>query len=90
VVGRVYIGTEETLEDSFFAELVTEQHRGMAFGTLATVNGVSDFVSNAVVGLLWATFPNLCPADGSQIGLQFPSLFHSFRLYYLITTAMLT
>jgi MFS-type transporter involved in bile tolerance (Atg22 family) len=47
---------EETLEDSFCAELVGEEHHGMAFGTLATVNGVGDFLSSIVVGLLWTAF----------------------------------
>ncbi len=28
----------------------------MAFGTLATVNGVGDFISSLVVGLLWTRF----------------------------------
>jgi MFS family permease len=45
-VGGVYVAIEETLEDSFCAELVGEQHHGMAFGTLATVNGVGDFASS--------------------------------------------
>jgi predicted phage tail protein len=44
---------EETLEDSFCAELVGEAHHGMAFGVLATVNGAGEFVSSVVVGALW-------------------------------------
>jgi len=44
---------EETLEDSLCAELVDEAHHGMAFGTLATVNGVGDFLSSVIVGALW-------------------------------------
>jgi MFS family permease len=56
VVGGVYVAVEETLEDSFCAELVGEEHHGMAFGTLATVNGVGDFASSLVVGLLWTGF----------------------------------
>lgn len=55
-VGGLYVGIEETLEDSFCAELVQEQHHGMAFGTLATVNGLGDFISSAAVGLLWTAF----------------------------------
>ena len=47
---------EETLEDSLCAELVAEEHHGVAFGTLATVNGIGDFLSSAVVGVLWTTF----------------------------------
>ncbi|MCI0540430.1 MAG: MFS transporter, partial [Verrucomicrobiales bacterium] len=53
IVGGIYVAIEETLEDSFFAELVIEEHHGMAFGTLATVNGVGDFASSLIVGLVW-------------------------------------
>jgi len=52
-LGGVYVAVEETLEDSLCAELVGEAHHGMAFGTLATVNGVGDFLSSVVVGALW-------------------------------------
>ena len=56
VLGGIYVGIEETLEDSLCAELVTEEQHGMAFGVLATVNGVGDFLSSIVVGLLWTSF----------------------------------
>ncbi len=56
ILGGVYVAIEETLEDSFCAELVGEEHHGMAFGTLATVNGVGDFLSSIVVGTLWTAF----------------------------------
>ncbi|HEY9171787.1 MAG TPA: MFS transporter, partial [Verrucomicrobiae bacterium] len=56
VLGGVYVAIEETLEDSFCAELVDEEQHGMAFGTLATVNGVGDFLSSIVVGALWTAF----------------------------------
>jgi MFS-type transporter involved in bile tolerance (Atg22 family) len=36
-------------------ELVDPVRHGMAFGVLATVNGVGDFLSSAIVGLLWST-----------------------------------
>ena len=55
-VGGMYVAMEETLEDSFCAELVGPAQHGMAFGTLATVNGVGDFVSSIVLGLLWTSF----------------------------------
>jgi len=48
------LAIEETLEDSFCAELVEPAHHGMAFGILATVNGIGDFLSSTVVGLLWS------------------------------------
>ncbi|CAA9255562.1 MAG: hypothetical protein AVDCRST_MAG42-2759 [uncultured Chthoniobacterales bacterium] len=56
VVGGVYIAMEETLEDSLCAELVDESHHGMAFGVLATVNGIGDFISSVIVGVLWSAF----------------------------------
>jgi MFS family permease len=55
-LGGTYMGMEETLEDSFSAELVDKQNHGMAFGTLATVNGIGDFASSVMVGLLWSAF----------------------------------
>jgi MFS family permease len=56
ILGGVYVAIEETLEDSFCAEVVGEDHHGMAFGTLATINGVGDFLSSTVVGALWTAF----------------------------------
>lgn len=56
ILGGMYVAVEETLEDSFCAELVGEEHHGMAFGTLATVNGVGDFASSIAVGALWTAF----------------------------------
>jgi len=54
VLAGTYVGTEEALEDSLAAELVSREQHGMAFGTLAAVNAVGDFVSSVVVGFLWA------------------------------------
>jgi MFS family permease len=56
VLAGLYIGTEEPLEDSLSAELVPREQHGMAFGTLAAVNAVGDFVSSLLVGLLWSAF----------------------------------
>jgi MFS family permease len=55
-LGGIYVAVEETLEDACCAELVTEKHHGMAFGTLATMNGIGDVVSSIVVGFLWTAF----------------------------------
>jgi MFS family permease len=52
----IYIGTEEALEDSVAAELVSKEQHGMAFGTLAAVNAIGDSVSSILVGFLWTTF----------------------------------
>ena len=56
VLAGLYVGTEEALEDSLTAELVPKDHHGMAFGTLAAVNAVGDFVSSLLVGFLWSAF----------------------------------
>ena len=54
ILGGIQVAIEETLEDAFCAELVEPAQHGMAFGILATVNGIGDFLSSAVVGLLWS------------------------------------
>jgi len=54
LLAGLYVGTEEALEDSLAAELIPREQHGMAFGTLAAVNAVGDFVSSVVVGFLWA------------------------------------
>jgi MFS family permease len=55
-LGGLYVAIEETLEDSLCAELVNNQQHGVAFGTLATVNGIGDFASSVIVGVLWTAF----------------------------------
>jgi MFS family permease len=50
----IYVGTEEALEDSLAAEIVSREQHGMAFGTLSAVNAVGDFLSSLLVGYLWS------------------------------------
>jgi MFS family permease len=56
VLAGLYVGTEEALEDSVAAELVPREQHGMAFGTMAAVNAVGDFLSSLLVGALWSAF----------------------------------
>ena len=56
ILAGLYIGTEEALEDSLAAEIVPKEQHGMAFGTLAAVNAVGDFLSSLLVGFLWSAF----------------------------------
>jgi MFS family permease len=56
ILAGLYIGTEEPLEDSLAAEIVSKEQHGMAFGTLAAVNAIGDFVSSVLVGFLWSAF----------------------------------
>ena len=46
ILAGLYVGTEEALEDSVAAELVPKEQHGMAFGTMAAVNAVGDFLSS--------------------------------------------
>lgn len=56
VLAGLYIGTEEALEDALTAEIVPREQHGMAFGTLAAVNALGDFLSSLLVGALWSAF----------------------------------
>jgi MFS family permease len=80
ILGGIYVAVEETLEDSLCAELVDVNHHGMAFGVLATANGIGDFLSSMVVGALWTTlgttyafgYSALLFAAGALLVLQIP------------------
>ncbi|HUJ09399.1 MAG TPA: MFS transporter [Verrucomicrobiae bacterium] len=67
IIAGIYVATEEALEDSLAAELVQEEHHGMGFGVLATVNGIGDFLSSVIVGLLWTTV-------GTQIAFAYSTV----------------
>jgi MFS family permease len=54
MLAGLYIGTEEALEDSVAAEMMPREQHGMAFGTMAAVNAVGDFLSSLLVGALWS------------------------------------
>ena len=56
VLAGLYVGTEEALEDSVAAEIVPREQHGMAFGAMAAVNAVGDFLSSLLVGALWSAF----------------------------------
>jgi MFS family permease len=55
----LYTGMWETLENSTAASILPSNVRGVGFGVLATVNGISDFLSSFLVGLFWAVHPGL-------------------------------
>jgi hypothetical protein len=52
-VAGIVVGVEEAFEHSPAAELVAQEQHGMAFGTLAAVNPVGDFVYSAAIAPLW-------------------------------------
>ena len=61
ILGGMYIASEDVLEGAIAAELLPENLKGTGYGALATVNGIGDFVSSIVVGLLWV---HISPAAG--------------------------
>jgi MFS family permease len=79
ILAGLYIGTEEALEDSLTAEIVPKELHGMAFGTLAAVNAVGDFLSSLLVGFLWSAF-NVQTAFSASAFLFFLGAFLIIRL----------
>jgi len=79
ILAGLYMGTEEALEDSLSAELVPQEQHGMAFGTLAAVNAVGDFVSSLLVGFLWSAF-NVQTAFAASAILSFAGALLIVRL----------
>ena len=79
ILGGTNVALEETLEDSLCAELVDESQHGMAFGTLATVNGIGDFLSSIIVGALW-TWRGTAVAFGYSAALSLAGAWLVWRI----------
>ena len=54
ILGGIYIASEDVLEGTIASELLPAELKATGYGALATVNGIGDFVSSIIVGLLWA------------------------------------
>jgi MFS family permease len=50
----IYIAIVDSMERALAGDLLPENLRGTGYGVLSMVNGVGDFVSSFLVGLLWA------------------------------------
>jgi len=79
ILSGMHVAIGETLEDSFCAELVGEEHHGMAFGVLATVNGVGDFLSSIIVGALWT-------AAGTSVAFGYSAVLFSLGALLVLRT----
>ncbi len=55
-IAGVYIAAEDTLEGAVCGQMVEEPRRALGFGAMATMNGIGDFISSFVVGVLWTAF----------------------------------
>lgn len=58
VCSGLYVACEEVVEKAYAAELLPVEVKGTGLGVLAATNGVGDFASSALVGLLWSLFPS--------------------------------
>ncbi len=63
VCSGFYIASEEVAEKAYAGSLLPASVKGTGMGLLAATNGVGDFVSSALVGVLWTLFPE-SPAIG--------------------------
>jgi MFS family permease len=79
VLSGIHVAIGETLEDSFCAELVGEEQHGMAFGVLATVNGIGDFLSSIIVGALWT-------AAGTSVAFGYSAVLFSLGALLVLRT----
>ena len=76
----VYIAVEDALEGVLTADLVPdESNRGTAYGVMGTVNGIGDFLSSVVVGLLWSFSPEAGFAYAAVAMLLGAVLLHRVR-----------
>jgi len=53
VLAGLAIAITDSMEKTVAADLLPESLRGTGYGALATINGLGDFASSAVVGFLW-------------------------------------
>ena len=57
VLGGAFIAIEDALEGAMTADLVPEiSKRGVAYGITGGVNGVGDFISSTIVGIVWSYY----------------------------------
>jgi MFS family permease len=56
VIAGVAYAFQQSLERAIAADIAPIRVRSTGFGVLASVNGVGDLISSAIVGALWTTF----------------------------------
>jgi MFS family permease len=66
----VFIAWEDTMERVAVRDYAGNEIAGTAYGVLGAVNGIGDFISSVMVGLLWAAFgPGLGFGYAAVVGL---------------------
>lgn len=56
VLAGLYVAIVDTVEGAYAAELLDESHRGSGFGVLQTINGIGDFTSSILIGVMITFF----------------------------------
>jgi MFS family permease len=77
ILAGIAIAITDALERTVAADLLPENLRGTGYGTLATVNGIGDFASSAIVGYLWSA---ISPFFGFGYGALM-TIFGGFLLF---------
>ncbi len=54
-IAGLYVAVQEALEATVTAEMVQPETLTISYGALGTVNGVTQFISSAIVGVVWTT-----------------------------------
>jgi MFS family permease len=63
----IFTATTETIEGAFAADLLPSEVRGTGYGVLRTINGIGDFASSAIVGVLWVAVSPVAAFEYSAI-----------------------
>jgi MFS family permease len=81
ILAGIAIAITDALERTVAADLLPENLRGTGYGTLATVNGIGDFASSAIVGYLWSAISPLFGFGyGALMAVLGGFLLFSFRI----------
>jgi len=56
-LGGTFVAIQDSLEGAMTADLIPEnERRGVAYGVTGTVNGIGDFISSTIVGIVWTIY----------------------------------
>jgi MFS family permease len=56
ILAGLQVAIVDTVEGAYAAELLDESHRGSGFGVLQTINGIGDFTSSILIGVMITFF----------------------------------
>lgn len=75
----IYTAIIESSQPALASTLIAEDQHGAGYGVMSSIDGVGDFLSSIVVGLLWTYFsPNIGFAFGGLV-----AIIAAFMMYFL-------